>query len=246
MVRKQAPQPLSLPDLGAATAASGGSVSGSASLDESYQSPASTLTSPDSVALGRERRSPRPAAASEATLQVVSPSTSAKSPKSPRSPFSKFNPSRKPPGQGKSPTQTTAQAFDVQQQPPQLADRSVHAAHQQPPPQHQQQPQQRQQQHQYSMRQEPTPRPKTAGGHPPPPVASTEAIQRSNQTYNQTEHSRSASRFLKFNKGSRSNNQLHQIHTTPPGNNSEAMSRGAEYPAMPDKEAGKKAKQSGK
>lgn len=219
MRRKPVPIPLSLAkdsdSLGEHSAASA-SVSASAVN-------AGALTYPDPIVLGSDRPSPRPTLGSETALQVISPASS-KSPKSPRSPFGKFSTS---PTTTKNPQaqQQQQQTYPVDAIQPRQSPDDVHAG------QHRR--------HQSPHRRNPE--------YPPltllPSSNTTSTAPDTNSQPDVEKHSRSASRFFNFGKGSRSASQVH-THTDSMSAG-ETMARGLENPAMPDRVSIKNHKNSG-
>ncbi|KAI2769233.1 hypothetical protein F4815DRAFT_44663 [Daldinia loculata] len=180
---------------------------------------ASAPTYSDPNALGTDRPSPRPTLKSEPTLQITSP-TPSKSPKSPRSPFGKFSTSTP-----SKPQTQQYQDYPVEPVQPLQSPESVHVA------QHRQ--------HQSPQRYEPELPPLTL-------LPSSNTVSTVADTCSRPEnekHSRSGSRFFGFGKSSRSTNQLYHTHTDSAGTR-EAMSRGTENTAMPDRVSSKNSKNS--
>lgn len=244
MRRKPVPNPLSLAD-------DSNSLGGRspASTNVSTNASASALTYPDPSVLRADRPSPRPTLGSDTALQIISP-TSSKSPKSPRSPFGKFSTApttaatNKPQGQqqGQQPKQQQ-QKHQPQPQPQQQHHHNqpcpvdVRQPLQSPDDVHVAQHRRQQSPHQH----EPDYPPLT----PLPPTNTTISTATETSSHADVEkHTRSASRFFNFGKGSRSNTQpLHSYsdHTSL----AEAMSRGTENPAMSDRVSSKHSKNSG-
>ncbi|KAI1502429.1 hypothetical protein F5X99DRAFT_408162 [Biscogniauxia marginata] len=237
MGRKPVPQPLSL---------------AGEDRDALGQPASSTLTSPDSTVLGAPNRpspspspSPHPAigpeTSSSSTLQVISPSSS-RSPKSPRSPFSKFNPSaRKPPTQ---PSQ--AQQPQAQQQPPvqqfQVPRTQPHAQLQ--PVEVPRQPLQAADDVHLAQRRRQNPHQNPDFPPTISPIQHSATTPVFSEPYNrpaEERHGRNASRFFNFGKSSRS---AYQLHLDQAESNSEGVSRGVDYPAMPDRVPSKASKYS--
>ncbi|KAI1436782.1 hypothetical protein GGR50DRAFT_190606 [Xylaria sp. CBS 124048] len=181
----------------------------SSSVGNDERSPTSTGAvtpgSPESTLAGTstsDRKSPRSLFVPENTLQLLSPAISDKSPKSPRSPFSKFAPTRRPQTQQGEPRPHFA---EVHERPPQRSVDDTHIARQQL---------------------------QSSNQIPQIPPAATlkqsATLPLLPQPSGQTEekHTRSASRFFNFGKG-RSNHQPQHSHIS---SNSEAMSRGVDFP----------------
>ncbi|OTB11757.1 hypothetical protein K445DRAFT_208158 [Daldinia sp. EC12] len=185
------------------------------SASASVSAPASS----DPNALGTDRPSPHPTLRSEPTLQVTSPAPS-RSPKSPRSPLSKFNtttPSK--------PQTQQYQDYPVDPSQPLQPPENVHIA--------------QQRRYQSPQRNEPELPPLTLL----PSSNTTSSVADTCPRPENEKHSRSGSRFFGFGKSSRSTNQLHHTHTDSAGI-SEAMSRGTENTAMPDRGSSKNSKNS--
>ncbi|KAI8635475.1 hypothetical protein F5Y19DRAFT_12435 [Xylariaceae sp. FL1651] len=215
MGRRSAPQPLALAEDDCSSA-------GTDSKGPPSSTGTVTLSSPESTAPGvADRPSPRSVFAAENnnTLQVISPTPSNKSAKSPRSPFSKFNPARRPQTQQGEPRPPPV---EVHQQPPLRSADDTHLV-----------------QHQ-------TWRSNQNTEHTPaaPIIKQSATSPVLTQAHGHTEdekHSRSGSRFFNFGKPSKSNHQLHHSHTA---SNSEAMSRGADFPIMAERVPSKASKSS--
>ncbi|KAI8964835.1 hypothetical protein F5Y11DRAFT_57171 [Daldinia sp. FL1419] len=178
---------------------------------------APTYSDPNS--LGTDRPSPRPTLRSEPTLQITSPASS-KSPRSPRSPFGRPSTST-----ASKPQAQQYQDYPVDPTQPLQPPDSVHVA------QHRRRPS--------PQRHEPE--------YPPltllPSSTTTSTVADTCSRPENEKHSRSGSRFFGFGKSSRSANQLYHTHTDNAGT-SEAMSRGTENTAMPDRVSSKNSKNS--
>ncbi|KAI1470059.1 uncharacterized protein F4812DRAFT_311294 [Daldinia caldariorum] len=217
MRRKPVPNPLSLAgDLDSLDQRSASSNSNSNSNSNSASVSAPTSSGPN--ALGPDRPSPHPTPRSESTLQVAS-SAPSRSPKSPRSPVSKFNTTVSKPH--------TQQYQDYPADPtlPLQSPENVHIA------QHRRR--------QSPQRSEPDLPPLT----PLPSSNTTSTVADTCPRPENEKHLRSGSRFFGFGKSSKSNNQLHHTHTDSTGIG-EAMSRGTENTAMPDRVSSKNSKNS--
>ncbi|KAI0486484.1 hypothetical protein F4859DRAFT_371699 [Xylaria cf. heliscus] len=204
----------------APASSSSSSASGPAPAPAPAPAPLGSSESSESAAPGAtDRISPRSLFGPDNTLQVLTPSVSNKSPKSPRSPFSKFNPARRPQTQQ---GESRPPAVEVHQAS--LPLRSADDTH--------------------LVRQQ-TNHSNQSSQHPPavPFIKQSATSPVLSQTYGPPEekHSRSGSRFFGFGKSSKSNNQLHSAHTA---SNSEAMSRGADYPTMAERAPSKASKHS--
>ncbi|KAI1333177.1 hypothetical protein F5Y16DRAFT_5336 [Xylariaceae sp. FL0255] len=223
MVRKPAPQPLSL---GAEATLSSSAATSPAAAEPSRGPPSSagaaTLNSPDSAPhTASDRPSPR-TFTGENTLQVISPSSTTKSPKSPRSPFSKFNPSRRPQTQQGEPP---SQSAEVREPLPLRAVDDTHLV--QPQTQHPNQ----------NPRDPPaTHSIKQSATSPNLPYANDQ------QTTHEEKHTRNSSRFFNFGKQSKSNLQLqNHNHTASSG---EAVARAANNSTMAERVPSKSSKNS--